>query len=53
MVTFVVVTIQVFFLVFANQLVLMSIGMIGALIGFFSLCSFWHRNILIWEITQK
>lgn len=37
MVTFVVVTIQVFFsLVFANQLIPMSIGMIGALIGFIS-----------------
>lgn len=50
MVTFVVVTIQVFFsLVFANQLVPMSIGMIGALIGFIStLLPTGIRNILIW-----
>lgn len=50
MVTFVVVTIQVFFsLVFANQLVPMSIGMIGALIGFISaLLPAGVRNILIW-----
>lgn len=50
MVTFVVVTIQVFFsLVFANQLVPMSIGMIGALIGFIStLLPSGIRNILIW-----
>lgn len=50
MVTFVVVTIQVFFsLVFANQLVPMSIGMIGALIGFIStLLPPGIRNILIW-----
>ena len=50
MVTFVVVTIQVFFsLIFANQLVPMSIGMIGALIGFIStLLPKGIRNILIW-----
>ena len=50
MVTFVVVTIQVFFsLVFANQLVPMSIGMIGALIGFIStLLPSGIRNVLIW-----
>lgn len=50
MVTFVVVTIQVFFsLVFANQLIPMSIGMIGALIGFIStLLPSGIRNILIW-----
>lgn len=50
MVTFVVVTIQVFFsLVCANQLIPMSIGMIGALIGFIStLLPPGIRNILIW-----
>ena len=50
MVTFVVVTIQVFFsLVFSNQLVPMSVGMIGALIGFIStLLPAGIRNILIW-----
>lgn len=50
MVTFVVVTIQVFFsLIFANQLIPMSIGMIGALIGFIStLLPTGVRNILIW-----
>ena len=50
MVTFVVVIIQVFFsLVFANQLIPMSIGMIGALIGFIStLLPAGIRNILIW-----
>lgn len=50
MVTFVVVTIQVFFsLVFVNQLIPMSIGMIGALIGFIStLLPSGIRNILIW-----
>ena len=50
MITFVVVTIQVFFsLVCANQLVPMSIGMVGALIGFIStLLPPGIRNILIW-----
>jgi hypothetical protein len=50
MVTFVVVTIQVFFsLAFANQLVPMSIGMVGALIGFIStLLPAGIRNALIW-----
>ena len=50
MVTFVVVIIQVFFsLVFANQLIPMSIGMIGALIGFIStLLPAGIRNVLIW-----
>lgn len=50
MITFVVVTIQVFFsLVCTNQLIPMSIGMIGALIGFIStLLPPGIRNILIW-----
>ena len=50
MITFVVVTIQVFFsLVCTNQLVPMSIGMVGALIGFIStLLPPGIRNILIW-----
>ena len=50
MITFVVVTIQVFFsLVCINQLIPMSIGMIGALIGFIStLLPPGIRNILIW-----
>lgn len=50
MITFVVVTIQVFFsLVCVNQLLPMSIGMIGALIGFIStLLPPGIRNILIW-----
>ena len=50
MITFVVVTIQVFLsLVCANQLVPMSIGMVGALIGFIStLLPPGIRNILIW-----
>lgn len=55
MVTFVVVTIQVFFsLIFANQLVPMSIGMIGALIGFIStLLPKGIRNTSFGVITQK
>ena len=50
MITFVVVTIQVFFsLVCINQLIPMSIGMVGALIGFIStLLPPGIRNILIW-----
>ncbi len=50
MITFVVVTIQVFFsLVCANQLIPMSIGMVGALIGFIStLLPPGIRNVLIW-----
>lgn len=50
MITFVVVTIQVFFsLVCTNQLIPMSIGMTGALIGFIStLLPPGIRNILIW-----
>ncbi len=50
MITFVVVTIQVFFsLVCTNQLIPMSIGMVGALIGFIStLLPPGIRNILIW-----
>ena len=50
MITFVVVTIQVFFsLVCTNQLIPMSIGMIGALIGLIStLLPPGIRNILIW-----
>ena len=50
MVTSVTVTIQLFFsLAFPNQLVPMSVGMIGALIGFIStLLPPGLRNILIW-----
>ena len=50
MVTFVIVTIQIFFsLICSNQLIPMSIGMIGALIGFISaLLPAGICNILIW-----